>query len=199
MSRAARAFIALVGMREVGEHLQGVLKGLKSFSTVFGTIWSFGREQMAARFQVPPVPVQSESLRAEARQLGRRVRDFGLNVQNLLRTYREEVLERQYKQERIAEAACDLYASACTLSRLDSLTQSGNGRPGEADRDDEPRTQRVPERQNEGECHESCFCTDIWAPVCGEDGHTYGNACEAECAGVGVAHEGPCEDACTSG
>jgi hypothetical protein len=102
---------------------------------VWSTIWSFGKEQMSARLQVPHVPVQHESLRAEARQLGKRVRDFGLAVQTLLRTYREEVLQRQYQQERIAEAACDLYASACTLSRLDFLSQSGNGNPGELNRE----------------------------------------------------------------
>ncbi len=130
-----RAFIALVGMRGVGEYLQGVLKGLKSVSRVFGTVWSFGREQLAARLQVPPVPVQHQSLQPEARALGKRVRDFGLAVQTLLRTYREEILQRQYKQERIADAACDLYASACALSRLDHLLQSGNGQASELNRD----------------------------------------------------------------
>ena len=30
----------------------------------------------------------------------------------------------------------------------------------------------------------SCMCTRIYMPVCGEDKKTYGNSCEAECAGV---------------
>ena len=30
----------------------------------------------------------------------------------------------------------------------------------------------------------SCICTKIWMPVCGENNKTYGNACEADCAGV---------------
>src|SRR5207248_2492165 len=74
-------------------------------------------------------------LKREARDLGRRVRDFGLAVQNVLRHYREAVLERQYVQERIADAACDLYASSCTLSRLDQLLAHGNGHPAELNRD----------------------------------------------------------------
>jgi len=129
------AFIALVGMRGVGEHLQGILKAIKHPIKGWGTLWRFGKNQVAARLTTPEVPMQSSGLKSEARALGKRVRDFGLAVQTVLRHFREAVLERQYIQERIAWAACDLYASSCTLSRLDLLLSHGNHNPAEVERE----------------------------------------------------------------
>jgi len=36
------------------------------------------------------------------------------------------------------------------------------------------------------------LCAEVWDPVCGCDGTTYGNNCEALAAGVNVAFEGEC-------
>jgi alkylation response protein AidB-like acyl-CoA dehydrogenase len=134
-----RAFIALVGMRGVGLQLKGVLDafqhlGQQPFKEL-GTLWRFGRDQVESLFTVPDIPVRSAGLRGPAHRLGRRVRDFGMAVQRLLRTYREEVLQMQYLQERLADAACDLYASSCTLSRLDHVLTTGNGNPDEVQRE----------------------------------------------------------------
>jgi alkylation response protein AidB-like acyl-CoA dehydrogenase len=130
-----RAFIAMVGIKPVADRLQSVKNALGKPLHNFSTLLSFGGRQLHSRFTTPEVPVQSAELRKPAQELGRRVRDFGLAVQSMLIKHREEILFRQYVQERLADAACELYASSCTLSRLDHLLALGNGHAEEAARD----------------------------------------------------------------
>jgi acyl-CoA dehydrogenase family member 9 len=129
-----RCFIALVGMRDVGENLKEMADHKLQKS---GSILKFIGSQVGKRLHlsVPEIPVKSPTLQNEAKNLGKRIRDFGVAVVNVLGKYRETILERQYVQERIAEMACDLYACSCALSRLDHILSLGNHQPAEVHRD----------------------------------------------------------------
>jgi alkylation response protein AidB-like acyl-CoA dehydrogenase len=113
------SFIALVGMRGPGLQLKEVWEALHQPWRGFDTLWQFGQERMTAALSTPQIPVRSESLQPQARQLARLIRRFGMAVQQVLRRHREAILDRQYVQARIAEAAMEIFASSCVLSRID--------------------------------------------------------------------------------
>jgi hypothetical protein len=143
-------------MRGVGESLKGVQEAMRSPLKGIGTLWKFGRGQVAARLTAPDVPVRAASLQPEARSLSRQVRDFGLAVQSALLALRKkalknrsatdttseetliikELLKSQLIQERLADASCELYAASCTLSRLDQLLSFSNGDREQLKRDE---------------------------------------------------------------
>jgi acyl-CoA dehydrogenase family member 9 len=118
------SFIALVGMRGPGMEFKEIYDTMmKPSRDRMSKAWTAGMNRLGATIRVPDVPVQSEELRAHARQLGRLIWRFNFAVNRALITYREPILDMQLVQERIANAAMDLFASTCVLSRLDSEIQ----------------------------------------------------------------------------
>ena len=121
------SFIALVGMRAPGEQLREILEALQSPWGELRKVWLLGLDRVGAAVRSPDVPVRSPELHSYADRLGEMIRRFNVDVDRALIRHREEILERQYVQERIARAAMELFACACVLSRWDAELQAGNG------------------------------------------------------------------------
>ena len=121
------SFIALVGLRGPGKQFQEMQESLRHPWGEWRKAWLLGLDRVGAAVRAPEVPVRSAQLRPHAERLGKLIRHFNVEVGRALFRYREEILERQYVQERIARAAMELFAAACTLSRWDAELQSGQG------------------------------------------------------------------------
>jgi alkylation response protein AidB-like acyl-CoA dehydrogenase len=113
------SFIALVGMRGPGNRMKKVADSLKTPMRAPGVVWQFLTESIRARFSTPTVPVHNSELIPTAKRLGKLIRRLRTTVDSTLFRNREEVVERQLVQERIAWLAMELFTSACALSRWD--------------------------------------------------------------------------------
>lgn len=121
-----RAFIGVVGLRDVGVSLQGVAEAVKSPIEEMSILKQFSIN-LFSRLSTPPVPVQSPLLKEEAAMLGKAVRRFGFSILRLLGKYREGILEKQMELDRIATSAIALYTTTAVLSKLDAdLTEKGS-------------------------------------------------------------------------
>ncbi len=119
------SFIALVGMRAPGEQFREILEAFQNPWGDWRKAWLLGLERVGAAVRAPEVPVRHPLLKPYAKRLGQLIRRFNVEVDRALIRHREEILERQYVQERIARAAMELFASACVLSRWDAELQTG--------------------------------------------------------------------------
>lgn len=131
-----RCFIAMVGMKPVIDQLLGVKDALGN-PLKWGKLFSFGGKRLGAQLGLtsPDVAVQANQLKPYASTLSKRLREFSLAIQAALMRHKEDIVDRQYVLERISDAACELYASGCTLSRLEHLLDKGNGKPSDVEGD----------------------------------------------------------------
>jgi alkylation response protein AidB-like acyl-CoA dehydrogenase len=113
-----RQFIAMYGLGSVGMVVEKATKSLSGL----GSLLKFAGQRMAARFSLPDVPVKAAALKPYAAELAKRVSEFGKAVEGALLRHQKAILERQYVQERLADACIEMYMSTCVLSRLDLLS-----------------------------------------------------------------------------
>jgi alkylation response protein AidB-like acyl-CoA dehydrogenase len=119
------SFIALVGMRGPGMQFKELWDALHHPLGHLRNAWQVGIDRAGAALHAPEVPVRSDPLQPHANRISRMIWRFNLAVDRALIRHREEILDRQYVQERIANAAMELFASACVLSRWDADLQRG--------------------------------------------------------------------------
>jgi acyl-CoA dehydrogenase family protein 9 len=114
-----RAFIALSGMKPVGERL-GELAEL-DWREPIGSIGVLA-EYVGGRIQreVRPdrITKAHDELKPLADDVADQVKELRDRSEGLLREHRKGIMERQFQQKRIADAVSDIYAQIAVLSRV---------------------------------------------------------------------------------
>lgn len=116
-----RVLIANVGLGTVGESLEKILAAAKMPIYHFGKLRRFATARLGRMLRSPEPPVQNDEIVDAASRLGKAVGRFGSEVERLLRIHQKGILDRQYLQGRVADAAIELYVSGCVLARLDRM------------------------------------------------------------------------------
>jgi acyl-CoA dehydrogenase family member 9 len=125
-----RAFIALTGMKPLGEELSGL--GELQLADPIGSIgvvidYVSGRIQR----QVRPdrIGCAHPQLEKQADAVADQVKELRAVTEGLLRKHRKGVVEQQFQQKRLSDAVSDIYAQVALLSRVTSILEEQGVEP----------------------------------------------------------------------
>lgn len=123
-----RALIALMGLQQPGEELKAVGAAFRKPLHSLGAISSYITDRVKRTLVKPDFTQVHESLEEEADMVARNIHGLALAVEKALIEHGKEIIERQMLQERMANAAIDIYLSTAVLSRVTTvIARRGEG------------------------------------------------------------------------
>ncbi|NUQ11314.1 MAG: acyl-CoA dehydrogenase family protein [Gemmatimonadaceae bacterium] len=122
-----RALVALMGLQQPGERLRELGKALQDPIHRLGAIGSYLAGRARSTLDRPDFTKVHQALEDEAELVADQVYDLGRAVERSLRRHGKKIMERQYVQERLANAAMDLFLATATLSRATSELEAAGG------------------------------------------------------------------------
>lgn len=115
-----RALIALMGLQQPGEELKQVGKAFKNPLKNIGAISSYVTGRAKRTLTKNDFTKVHEALADEADEVATAIHNLALAVEKALIEHGKDIIERQMIQERMANAAIDIYLSTAVLSRATS-------------------------------------------------------------------------------
>lgn len=112
-----RALIALMGMQEPGERLKSLGQAFKDPIHSLGAIGEYLKGRAKRTITKPSFTRVHESLEREAALVSTVVHDLALGVEAAVMKHGKGILDRQFLQERMANAAIDIFLATAVLSR----------------------------------------------------------------------------------
>jgi acyl-CoA dehydrogenase family protein 9 len=124
-----RALIALTGMQQPGERLKALGKAFKDPLHSLGAISSFLAGRAKRTITKAEFTKVHESLEREAGFVATLVHDLALAVEKAVLEHGKAVIDKQFLQERMANAAIDIFLSTAVLSRVTwEIERAGSAR-----------------------------------------------------------------------
>jgi acyl-CoA dehydrogenase family member 9 len=117
-----RAFIALGGVKPVGEKLEGLSDvGLDDPIRSVGLLVDYVADRVQREVRPDKISRAHEELSTHADALSDQVKRLANTTEKLLREHRKEIVARQFQQKRLADAMADIYAQIAVLSRVSAI------------------------------------------------------------------------------
>ena len=122
-----RALVALMGIQQQGERLKELGKALQDPIRSLGAIGSYLAGRAKGTIDRPDFKRVHKALADEAELVADQVYDLGRAVERALRKHGKKIVDRQYVQERLANAAIDLFMATAVLSRATAELERAGG------------------------------------------------------------------------
>jgi acyl-CoA dehydrogenase family protein 9 len=130
-----RAFVALSGMKALGEELSGLGEiGLSDPIGSIGVLIDYFGGRIQRQVRPHHVTRAHRELEEHADAVSEQVRELRDVSEALLRKHRREIAERQYAQKRIADSIADIYGQIAVLSRVTSIFEDQGVEPSGQER-----------------------------------------------------------------
>lgn len=115
------SFVALMGMKDVGEEFEKVLRAARHPIGRFGQLSEFARHEWRDVVIGPRFSGLHPKLAKEGQALAYLTRQLARDVSRLLAKHRERILDMQLLHQRVAWAVIEMYGLAAVISKLQSM------------------------------------------------------------------------------
>ena len=130
-----RAFIALTGVKPVGEKLSGLGDiGLNDPIGAIGVLADYFAGRIRSEVRPDRITQAHPELEKHADAVSEQVKELRGITEGLLHEHRKEITYRQFQQKRLADAVSDIYAQVAVLSRATSIFEEQGLEPSGQER-----------------------------------------------------------------
>jgi acyl-CoA dehydrogenase family protein 9 len=131
-----RALIALSALQQPGERLKALGKAFKDPLHSLGAIGSYVAGRAKRQITKPSFSQVHAALEDEAGLVANEIHDLALAVEGVLLKFGKDIIEKQFIQLRLANAAIDIFHSVAVLSRTTwEIERAGSVAAAEAELD----------------------------------------------------------------